>query len=229
MKSILDIIKPIKLIHGNHTDTAKTGSGCIMNIASYLAGDAQVTDNPDCVCPEIRDWAMPINDYSGAADRQELLPYVLRMIGTKTTDQAVTQARVARVMRFQGEMEKTIHDLRGRIGLYFATYEYKMYLDWKLGYNPESHQRERTPVQKTTHLLYYAVRYLHAAEIQYSNQERDFSRADRIATLRDKLLADARQTLIDMLPAESAEETDAMIVRAKTLVETKERQCTSVS
>lgn len=47
--NVLDVLKiaPIKLLSDSHHDTAKTGSGCLMNVASYLRGDAKITDDPE--------------------------------------------------------------------------------------------------------------------------------------------------------------------------------------
>lgn len=37
-------IEPIKLLRGQHKDTATTGQGCFMNVIAYLNGDPQITD-----------------------------------------------------------------------------------------------------------------------------------------------------------------------------------------
>ena len=54
MSSITEIIAPIKLLAGTHEDTAKTGSGCFMNVIAYLNGEPQITDQSPCVCVTVR-------------------------------------------------------------------------------------------------------------------------------------------------------------------------------
>lgn len=91
---ITDLIKPIKLLHGSHADTTQTGSGCFMNVASYLNGDEQITDQPSCVDSAVRVMMVNINDAMGAEYRQRLLPFVHRAMRTAGSDRETTENRI---------------------------------------------------------------------------------------------------------------------------------------
>lgn len=80
--NILDTIKPIKLLAGSHKNTSETGSGCFLNVASYLAGDTEITDRPTCVSPVLRGFVIKVNDMLPPQLRQELLPFVHRAMQT---------------------------------------------------------------------------------------------------------------------------------------------------
>jgi len=81
MKSILDIIKPIRLTVGHSSDPSK--GSCVMDVVSYINGDRNVTDHPECACPVITAFAIRINDRLADADRQKLLGYVTRIAGSR--------------------------------------------------------------------------------------------------------------------------------------------------
>ena len=131
MKSVLEIIKPIVLCVGTH-DISRTGQGCVMNVASYLAGDQVITDRPRSVDPTIGRLARTDNDFSNQTDRQGLLPYVMRMIGSTTTDRGVLAKRAD---IFQSLISETFSDL-GRVwaetGKQFGEIYYAEYLRLKL-------------------------------------------------------------------------------------------------
>jgi hypothetical protein len=93
-------IKPIKLLSGTHCDTARTGQGCFMNVIAYLNGDSQITDNSPCVCVTIRPIVIFLNDFADDNQRQKLLPFVLRAMGTNTNDREVIKTRVAALVEF---------------------------------------------------------------------------------------------------------------------------------
>lgn len=87
-------IKPIMLLAGDHPNTAETGSGCIMNVISYLNGEAQITDRSPCVDPVVRKLMMAINDSLNGPDRQRLIPFVQRAMGTAGADRRTTENRL---------------------------------------------------------------------------------------------------------------------------------------
>jgi hypothetical protein len=93
-ESLLDIIRPITLLSGTHSDTAKTGSGCFMNVVAYLNGEAQITDKSPCVCRSIRRVAIWFNDFLEDDERFRLLPYVQRAMGTESRDEQVKLHRL---------------------------------------------------------------------------------------------------------------------------------------
>ena len=86
-------IQPIKLLSGSHADTGQTGQGCFMNVIAYLNGEAQITDQSACVCVTVRPIAIWLNDYLKDGERQMLLPYIERAMGSATDDQAELSRR----------------------------------------------------------------------------------------------------------------------------------------
>jgi hypothetical protein len=98
--SILEIIKPIKLLAGTHADTGTTGRGCFMNVIAYLNGEPQITDKSKCVCPIIREVAIYANDYASNEDRPKLLPFITRAMGSRTDDPVEMKRRLGLVLGF---------------------------------------------------------------------------------------------------------------------------------
>lgn len=97
-------IQPIKLLRGTHSDTAQTGSGCFMNVIAYLNGEPRITDSSPCVCPTIRPIAIWLNDFADDEQRQSLLPFLLRAMGTKTADEKILAKRREIVVAFAKDM-----------------------------------------------------------------------------------------------------------------------------
>lgn len=91
-------IKPITLLGGHHPTTARTGSGCFMDVIAYLNGDAQITDRSPCVDPVVRQLMISINDSLDVYTRQRLIPFVQRAMGTAGSDQRTQETRLV-VMR----------------------------------------------------------------------------------------------------------------------------------
>ena len=103
---ISDIIKQIKLKAGTHADVATTGQGCFMNVIAYLNGEAQITDESECVCPVVRPIAIWLNDYLKNDERQLLIPYIERAMGSKTDDKDEVNRRVKLVVEFADKCAK---------------------------------------------------------------------------------------------------------------------------
>jgi hypothetical protein len=79
----------IRLEPGSH---ASPGDGvCIVELAS-LVGKEKFSDHPRCVCEVIAAFLRGWNDRSSHAERQRLLPYGERIVGSRA-DRAVTRAR----------------------------------------------------------------------------------------------------------------------------------------
>jgi len=100
------MIEPIKLLAGSHKDTASTGQGCFMNVIAYLNGEAQITDKSECVCFVMRPLAIYANDLFNDEDRQRLLPFILRAIGSRTDDKEVITERLRHVVAFAEKQSK---------------------------------------------------------------------------------------------------------------------------
>ena len=93
-------IEPIKLLKRSHPNTGETGQGCFMNVIAYLNGESQITDDSPCVCPTIRPIAIFLNDFANDEQRQRLLPYVLRAMGTRANDVDVVQNRLTAIVEY---------------------------------------------------------------------------------------------------------------------------------
>lgn len=93
-------IQEIKLLKGHHADTGVTGQGCFMDVVAYLNGETIITDNSPCVCPILRPMLVRYNDVTTDAQRQLLLPYLLRATGSKTTDFDELKRRMALVVQY---------------------------------------------------------------------------------------------------------------------------------
>ena len=106
MDSITQIIQPIKLLANSHKETAQTGQGCFMNVIAYLNGEPQITDESPCVCEVVRPLAIWLNDYMIDTERQQLIPYIQRAMGSKTTDQKDISRRAWLAVDFANEMKE---------------------------------------------------------------------------------------------------------------------------
>ena len=100
MKSITEIVAPIQLLKGTHADTGQTGQGCFMNVIAYLNGEPQITDNSPCVCFVVKPIAIWLNDYLTPEERQRLMPYIMRAMGSRSDDRAVFVPRAEAAARF---------------------------------------------------------------------------------------------------------------------------------
>lgn len=106
MKSITEIIKPIKLLAGTHQDTDVTGQGCFMNVIAYLNGEPQITDESECVCVTIRPIAIWLNDRLPNEKRHKLLPFIERAMGSATEDRALITARLVFIVKFAQDCDE---------------------------------------------------------------------------------------------------------------------------
>lgn len=100
MNIVPDIIKPIALLSGSHDDTAQTGQGCFMNVIAYLNGEPQITDQSPCVCVTLRPIVIFLNDFMNASERQQLMQFVCRAMGSATDDKAEILRRLVHVVAF---------------------------------------------------------------------------------------------------------------------------------
>jgi hypothetical protein len=110
METILEIIKPIKLLSGSHSDTGQTGQGCFMNVIAYLNGEKQITDRSPCVCGIARPLIIQRNDFLNDSERQEMLPYIERAMGSATDDKVEIKRRLDLLIVHGRQMEKWWRD-----------------------------------------------------------------------------------------------------------------------
>jgi len=79
----------VTLQKGNHEDLAD--GACAMEAVAYIAGEPH-SDRPMCACPVLSSFLRRWNDDMPDADRAMLKPYIIRVIGTYST-QAVESRR----------------------------------------------------------------------------------------------------------------------------------------
>ena len=72
-------LETIRLDEGSHEDFAE--GHCAMEVVSWLAG-LGFTDAPECSSRVLRSYTISLNDTWNDADRQRLVPFLPRMVGT---------------------------------------------------------------------------------------------------------------------------------------------------
>ena len=71
----------LRLDRGKHDPPNGEFAACIVEAAAWVAGEPW-SDHPECVCPVIGAFCREWNDAMDDEDRQILLPYVTRIVGT---------------------------------------------------------------------------------------------------------------------------------------------------
>ena len=69
------------LASGSHQDH---DAMCVMEAVAYVAGEPW-SDHPECACPVITEFTTAWNDSLNDADRQRLVPYISRLVGTRSS------------------------------------------------------------------------------------------------------------------------------------------------
>ncbi len=69
----------ITLDEGSHEDF--TDGHCAMEVVSWLAGQG-FTDAPECASKVLRSFTINLNDTWNDTDRQRLIPFLPRLVGT---------------------------------------------------------------------------------------------------------------------------------------------------
>lgn len=217
MNSILDIISPVRLRMGHHKETASTGQGCIMDVASYLAGDAVVTDSPPCVDRGFQFGFRIVNDALPYVKRQELLPYVLRMIGTATEDKEVLATRMDQFKQLQVQMERGFDEARQNLGYDWAPSSYARYLRMKRPELTGTLAPDFFPARVSAQLA-YGLMWLNYTQIGAYSIGQDAVAGSAIK-YHDDILDAAVATLIAMLPPEPIEATAEIVARGTHLAD----------
>lgn len=78
----------IRLDQGKH-ESVKDGY-CVMEVVSYVAGEPW-SDSPQCACPAISIFSRGLNDCMAANERQRLIPYILRIAGSRGSNDVYRQ------------------------------------------------------------------------------------------------------------------------------------------
>ena len=80
----------LKLLSGSHS--RRSEGVCLLEAVAWFAGEPH-TDQPECVSGVLASYGRAFNDGLPEADRQRLVPYVERLVGTATTDLALERQR----------------------------------------------------------------------------------------------------------------------------------------
>lgn len=91
-------LETVRLARGAHSDPQD--GICVMELASMLAGEA-FSDRPRCVDPVIGAYLRTFNDRIGHAERQRLVPYAQRCVGTRGS-RRLTSARRDLCLHYAG-------------------------------------------------------------------------------------------------------------------------------
>ena len=78
------------LAHGGHKPPNGHFEACLLEAVAYVAGEPW-SDHPECVCPVLAEFGRSWNDALSDEDRQILLPYIPRLIGTRSTPEVETK------------------------------------------------------------------------------------------------------------------------------------------
>lgn len=86
----------ITLSRGDHKSPQQ--GMCIMECVAYIAGE-QHTDHPACASQIVTNFAIGLNDIVWDADRNKLLPFVLRIVNSRGSVE-IERIREDMIMRF---------------------------------------------------------------------------------------------------------------------------------
>ena len=85
----LNALTIFKLSYGSHK-SAEDGV-CLMEAVAWMEGEPH-SDHPQCACPIIGNFAMRINDKMPDEWRQKLVPFIPRLVGTRSKEHELARA-----------------------------------------------------------------------------------------------------------------------------------------
>lgn len=88
----LAVLGTIHLGKGSHS--SYESGHCAMEVVAWLAGLGH-TDAPECASPVLQTYVISLNDTWGDVDRQRLVPYLPRVVGTAGDSQDEARAYLA--------------------------------------------------------------------------------------------------------------------------------------
>ena len=77
-------LETLKLKHGSH-ETPDDGM-CVMEAVAYVAGEP-FSDHPKCASRVLTRFCIRLNDRWSDEQRQKLKPFILRLAGTKASEE----------------------------------------------------------------------------------------------------------------------------------------------
>jgi hypothetical protein len=88
-----DQLNTLTLTHGGHS--ARDQGVCLMEAVAWAAGEPH-SDHPRCVSPVLTSMGMRLNDNLDDTERQQLKPYIFKVIGTRGDGKDPARRRMAR-------------------------------------------------------------------------------------------------------------------------------------
>lgn len=85
------------LYDSNEVVQAQPQGVCLMEAVAWVTGEEH-SDHPECACPALTEFAIQINDGVSDRVRQELLPAIPALVGSKTNSSKVRLKRVKRLL-----------------------------------------------------------------------------------------------------------------------------------
>lgn len=110
-------IEQISISRGSHSDIGTTGHGSMTDVVSYLNGDSVVVEQSPCVCFTIRPVIIFLNNLVNDAERQQLVPYILRVMNTATDDRDVLGARFAALTQYAESNARIAAEYAAKVSL----------------------------------------------------------------------------------------------------------------
>ena len=209
-------LKNIHLTKGYHR--AKTpGEWCLMEAAAYIAGESW-TDHPKCVSPVLTSYGVALNDSWDDDQRQKLIPFIPRLLGTAGDGQDKARSYLAIDWLLRIYTSTWVH-LAGLTAEASALREHTRIVDVP---GVESIQTALLAAQATLPPMYSAA-YSATRLVTYSEPQAHFavrlaasvataSAAVSAAFRTDHLVAqDALAPTVKMLQASALDLLDAMI------------------
>ena len=216
MNVVPEIIKPIKLLSGSHADTATTGQGCFMNVIAYLNGESQITDQSPCVCFMVRPLAIKLNDLGNDEQRQRLMPFVMRAMGSTTADAVIIESRKQRIRAYSAECQGIIDNWRAEMKA--ANADAYFYANADAYANANAYAYANADADADANAYSYADAYAYAYAYAYAKKvTQEFAYAKR-DELKAKLFDAGLRYLDDVLPQADAP-TSEIMARAERLCE----------
>ncbi len=217
-------IESIKLSVGNQPDTDTTGRGCFMNVIAYLNGDGRITDMSKCVCPFIRPFAVMLNDMADDNQRQRLLPFIFRALGSATYASDVMLRRSRIVLGFAKWGQEYAEESKELAGNDFGFVKMEVeHFAKRTDSAANAAKSAEKYVADYADYAYYAHRVasLASSAIYYAGQAASFFAADNV--VREKIFSRGLRFLDAALPQVCPLPEQCIIDRVNKIVEMQMR------
>src|SRR3990167_6721691 len=73
-----------EVVLGSGSHASRADGVCLLEAVAWLAGEPH-SDSPSCACPVIAAFGRTLNDHLPDAERQALVPYITKIVGSVST------------------------------------------------------------------------------------------------------------------------------------------------